>query len=95
MEFEKLWEKRTTPNYGYRPVLPHEKRLWKARFEPQIYEYHSYNRAQDEAQEKPVVVNITAGGILLLAFLELLNSLSNPEESGIEGKEEIETPQST
>jgi hypothetical protein len=74
----------TNPNY--RPVLPHEKRLWKARFEPQIYEYASYT-APELRDERPVVVNITAGGILLLAFLELLNSLSNPEESDIERQE--------
>jgi len=44
-------------------------------------------------QERPVEVNITAGGLLMLAFLELLNCLSTSEGSGIEGLE-IETPQS-
>ena len=47
-----------------------------------------------ETQERPAVINVTAGGILMLALLELLNCLSNPEGSGIEGLE-IETPQST
>ena len=47
-----------------------------------------------ETQERPAVINVTAGGILMLAILELLNCLSNPEGSGIEGLE-IETPQST
>jgi hypothetical protein len=55
----------------------------------------AWNRARLEGnykQEQPVV-NITAGGILLFAFLELLNCLSNNAGSGIEGLE-IETPQS-
>ena len=48
---------------------------------------------QEADAQRPVEVNITAGGLLLLAVLELLKCLSNPEGSGIEGQE-IETPQS-
>jgi hypothetical protein len=93
MEFEALWEKRTSPNYGYRPVLPREKRLWKIANERRIIEYGGFDRRSQEVQQRPGAVNITADGILLLAILELLKSLSNPEWSGIEGQE-IETPQS-
>jgi hypothetical protein len=92
MEFESLWEKRTSPNYGYRPVLPHEKRMWEIQYKPKMYEYGGFDRTQ-AVQEKPVAVNITADGILMLAILELLKSLSNPEESDIQGQER-ETPQS-
>jgi len=80
-------------NEAYRPVLPHEKRLWKIKHEPRMYEYRVPMPGPLVAQEKPVEVNITAGGLLMLAFLELLNCLSNSEGSGIEGLE-IETPQS-
>ena len=72
-------------NEAYRPVLPHEKRLWKIKHEPRMYEYRVPMPGPLVAQEKPVEVNITAGGLLMLAFLELLNCLSNSEGSGIEG----------
>jgi hypothetical protein len=79
---------------GGRPLTPSDKRLWKIKHEPRMYEYRVPMPAPVVIQEeKPVEVNITAGGLLLLAFLELLKNLSNPEESGIEGQE-LETPQS-
>jgi hypothetical protein len=74
-------------NEAYRPVLPHEKRLWKIKHEPRMYEYRVPMPAQIAVQEKPVEVNITAGGLMILAFLELLNCLSNSEGSGIERQE--------
>jgi hypothetical protein len=48
---------------------------------------------QEAVQQPPAEVNITAGGLLMLALLGLLKCLSNPEGSGIEGQE-LETPQS-
>jgi hypothetical protein len=60
--------------------------MWKIANERRIYQYGGYERAQ-EVQERAGGVNITADGILLLAILELLKSLSNPEWSGIEGQE--------
>jgi hypothetical protein len=83
----------TNPNY--RPLLPHEERAWKARFEPQVYEYKNIFATPMETQERPVVINVTAGGILLLTLLELLNCLSNPEASGIEGQENTNAPESS
>jgi hypothetical protein len=82
-------------NEAYRPVLPHEKRLWKIRHEPRMYEHRKIPMLTPAVvtQERPVEVSVSAGGIVSLALLELLNCLSNPEGSGIEGLE-IETPQS-
>jgi hypothetical protein len=48
---------------------------------------------QEAVAQRPVEINITAGGLLMLAVVELLKNLSNPEGSGIEGQE-LETPQS-
>jgi hypothetical protein len=75
-------------NEAYRPVLPHEKRLWKIRYEPRMYEYRKFDflePKQEAVVQRPVEVNISAGGLLLLAFLELLKNLSNPDGSSIEG----------
>jgi hypothetical protein len=73
---------------GYRPIFRHEKELWKIRNEPRMYEYSIFPQPTPMAtQERPVEVNITAGGILMLALLDLLNCLSNSEGSGIEGQE--------
>jgi hypothetical protein len=80
-------------NEAYRPVLPHEKRMWKIKHEPRLLEYRVPLPAQVEAAQRPVEINISAGGLLMLAVLELLKNLSNPEGSGIEGQE-LETPQS-
>jgi hypothetical protein len=54
-----------------------------------MYEYGKFDflePKQEAVVQRPVEVNISAGGLLLLAFLELLNCLSNSEESGIEGE---------
>jgi hypothetical protein len=77
-------------NEAYRPVLPHEKRMWKIRNEPKMYEHMKLDflePKQEAVAQRPVEVNISAGGLLLLVFLELLKNLSNPEGSGIEGQE--------
>ena len=58
-----------------------------------MYEYRVPMPSDVQRQERPVEVNVTAGGLLMLAFLELLNCLSNNAGLGIEGLE-IETPQS-
>jgi hypothetical protein len=73
-----------------------EKERWKRLHEPRRWEYQVLSEEQLAAnrarllgigtQEQPVI-NITAGGLLMLALLELLNSLSNSEGSGIEGQE--------
>jgi hypothetical protein len=80
----------------YRPLGRMEKERFKRVHEPRRWEYKilpdeqlAANRARllgIGTQEQPVV-NITAGGLLMLAFLELLNCLSNSEELGIEGQE--------
>ena len=66
----------------------------KIRHEPRMWEYQIFspeqlerNRTRLEGREQPGEIKMTAGAILLLALLELLNSLSNPEGSGIEGQE--------
>jgi hypothetical protein len=80
----------------YRPLGRMEKERFKRLNEPRRWEYQvlspeelARNRARllgVDREEQPVV-NITAGAVLLFAFLELLNSLSNSEELGIEGQE--------
>jgi hypothetical protein len=72
-------------NEAYRPIFAHDKRLWKLRHEPRMYEYRVPMPAPNVVQEKPLEVKVTAGGLLMLALLELLNCLSNSEGSGIEG----------
>ena len=72
-------------NEKYKPRLPYEHRAWKIAREPRMYEYKVPLGASGVMQERPGEVNVSA--ILLLAFLGLLNCLSNFEGSGIEGQE--------
>jgi hypothetical protein len=81
---------------AYRPLGKLAQERWKRLNEPHRWEYQilsdeelAANRARllgIGTQEQPVV-NITAGGLLMLAFLELLIGLSNNAGSGIEGQE--------
>jgi len=84
------------PNPDYQPLTQQQKRMQRLRYEPRVYEYvklPGLDRLMEES--RPVGENIPAWGILLLAFLGMLNYLSNPEGSDIQGGREIETPQST
>jgi hypothetical protein len=79
-------------NEAYRPIMPHEKRAWKIRHQPM--EYINVFPLPLSREERAVeiryvraVPEVSVSGILWLAFLELLNSLSNPEESAIERQE--------
>jgi hypothetical protein len=97
MSYENIAERGTYPQSAYWPIFRHEKERLKRMNEPRAWEYEIFtkeelarNRARLEGrypEEKPVEINITAGGLLMLAFLELLNSLSNPKESAIERQE--------
>ena len=89
-------------NPEYRPFTSHEKRLWKMKHEPHIISYTLDLPVPLGIHERPVeiryvreVPEVSVSSLLWLAFLELLNCLSNPEGSGIEGGGKIETPQST
>ena len=46
-----------------------------------------FEPGREAVAQRPVEVNISAGGILLLALLGMLNYLSNPEGSDIQGQE--------
>ena len=80
----------------YRPLGKLAQERWKRRNEPHRWEYKILSDEQLAAnralllgigtQEQPIV-NITAGALLLFAFLGLLNCLSNSEELGIEEQE--------
>jgi len=74
---------------GYRPLGRLEKERWKRIHEPRAWEYQmltpeelARNRARLEGRET-AAVNITAGGLLMLALLGLLMNLSGAFESGI------------
>jgi hypothetical protein len=70
-------------NERYRPVLNHEKRLWKIKHEPRMYEYKLF----------PDTPDVT--GLLTLALLwEILNRLPANAESGIEGGTNTNAPES-
>ena len=68
-----------------RPIGRHERKMWKLRYEPRMYEYQPLPvpavKPETPAEAKPSI-----GALLFLAFLELLNGLSNAEGSGIEGE---------
>jgi len=74
-------------NEKYKPRLPYEHRAWKIAHEPRMYEYKVPLGASGVMQERPGEGNVSAGVLFLLAFLGLLNCLSNVEGSGIEGLE--------
>jgi len=82
-------------NENYRPIFPSEKKLWKLRHESRGYEYKLIPLEQLEARPQPQVEARSLGALLLLGFLNLILSLSDPEDFGIEGGGKIETPQST
>jgi hypothetical protein len=67
-------------NEKYRPVLPHEKRMWKIRHEPKMYEYGG----QPDIQ-----------AILTLALMQLLIHLREDRESTIEWRENTNAPESS
>jgi hypothetical protein len=72
--------------------------MWKIRHEPRMYEQLKmdfFEPKREAVAQRPVEVNISAGGILLLALLGMLNYLSNPEGSGIEGRENTNASEST
>jgi hypothetical protein len=66
-------------------LTEHDKRMWKIRHEPRMYEskLDFFEPGLEAVAQRPVEVNISAGGILLLALLGMLNYLSNPEGSDI------------
>jgi hypothetical protein len=78
------------PVFGWdiRPIKRHEQELKRLMtcHTVQGYDINGMpGNSTVQREERPVEVNITAGGLLLLAVLGLLNCLSNPEGSGIEG----------
>ena len=68
--------------------------MWRLRHEPRGYEYELIPLEQLEPRQQPQVEARSLGALLLLGFLNLILSLSDSEDFGIEGGEKIETPQS-
>jgi hypothetical protein len=87
--------------YMYRPITAHEKKMRKIMTEPRGYEYELIplwqleGRLQPDGKPEPKASKMAGIGLFLLAFLFSILDLPELPESGIEGKEEIETPQST
>ena len=88
-------------NEQYRPFTAHEKKMHRIMTEPRGYEYETIplwqleGRLQPDGKPETIASKMSEVGLFLLAFLFAILDLPELPESGIEGKEKIETPQST
>jgi hypothetical protein len=81
---------------SYRPISQHEKRMWKIRHEPRKYEYLPLPQAMQEQQARDVREAEPEGlGSFWIGLLNALTNLPEGDDSGIDGGQEWQTPQST
>ena len=79
----------------YRPFTAHEKRMWKLRYEPRMYDYELIPLERLAGKPEPEEQKMSVLGFLALVFLSAILDLPAPEGSAIDEEGKIETPQST